>query len=261
MVIVSPQDSLPTYAKSLIYEVVEKTGFPLAVVEEEGIGYDSQLILASKKQPFHKLAYVPLYREYRVHFLVNAACKVNRVWAMPADERLVPVSERGKRLPRDYEEELHNKLQGVPEPLLFEISAFIYEGVVRQLTSMAMDIRVEQQIAKTLPEHHEAQQAYLARQVKDLETYFLPEIADVTPDRIYAASTAMNVVLTEEAARISGIAPGPMFRQTQHRRLGERLRDLLLAVEQPGYRGDRIATDVWAEELGLQGWYEWERLR
>ena len=45
-----------------------------------------------------------------------------------------------------------------------------------------------------------------------------------------------------------------------HRALGERLREVLHDVEEPGYRGDRLVMDAWAEELGLRDWYEWRRL-
>ena len=51
-----------------------------------------------------------------------------------------------------------------------------------------------------------------------------------------------------------------MFRQTPHRRLGERLRVLLHSVEEPGYPGDIVVTDAWASELRLRDWYEWKRL-
>lgn len=44
----------------------------------------------------------------------------------------------------------------------------------------------------------------------------------------------MNVVLAEEAAEIAGV--------------------------EPGYRGDRLVTDAWAQELGLRERYEWRRL-
>ena len=71
---------------------------------------------------------------------------------------------------------------------------------------------------------------------------------------------ATNLLLAEEAAEIADVEPGPMFRQTPHRALGERLRELLLAVDEPGYAGDRLVTDAWAEELGLRDWYEWRRL-
>ena len=66
----------------------------------------------------------------------------------------------------------------------------------------------------------------------------------------HVASTAMNVVLAEEAADIAGVKPGPMFRQTPNRPLGQRLRELLHAVEEPGYPGGILATDAWAVECG-----------
>ncbi len=184
----------------LVSEIIDKSGFPLFVVEEDGIGYDSQLAMAGPTQPFHRLSYVALYRQHRLHFLVNAAVKIGRVWTVPPQQRLIPVSPRGNRLPQEFEEELREKLHNPPEPLLSKLSTFLYEGIVRQLTSMPMDLRVEREIAEMLSDHHEAQRAYLARQVKDLKAHFLPAIADVAPDKIYAASTAMNVVLAEEAA-------------------------------------------------------------
>ena len=89
--------ALPAYVKSLVSEVVEQTGCPLVVHEEEGIGYDSQLSMAGQTQPFHKLAYVSQYRDYRLHFIVNAAVKIRRFFELPPEERLIPVSEAGKR--------------------------------------------------------------------------------------------------------------------------------------------------------------------
>ena len=76
------QKDLPEYAGALVSEVGERTGYPLVVIEEEGIGYDSQLSMAGKTQPFHKLAYVPLYRDYRLHFIVNSVVKIQRVWEL-----------------------------------------------------------------------------------------------------------------------------------------------------------------------------------
>ncbi len=42
------QAGLPEYAGSLVSEVAKQTGYPLVVVEKEGIGYDSQLSMAGK---------------------------------------------------------------------------------------------------------------------------------------------------------------------------------------------------------------------
>ena len=68
------------------------------------------------------------------------------------------------------------------------------------------------------------------------------------------------MVLAEEAAEIADVEPGRHFLETQYRAVGEKLRDQLSSVEEPGVKGDRIVTDAWAGELGLKGWYEWVRL-
>ena len=67
------QGELPEYAASLVSDVAKQTGYPLVVVEREGLGYDSQLGMAGKTQPFHLLAYVSRYRQFRLHFIVNSA--------------------------------------------------------------------------------------------------------------------------------------------------------------------------------------------
>ncbi len=242
-------------------EVVEKTGCPIVLVERAGIGYDSHLCMAGKTQPFHQLAYVPEHQGFLLHFIVNAAVKILRVWDLPPEERLFPVSEAAKRLPRDDEVELCRKFGNPPTALVEDLSSFLYHSIVQQLTSVPVNIRIEREMAEMLPEHRGAQHDYLSRQVKDLDPYFTtPEIAAVAPDRIYAASTAMNVVLAEEAAEIADVELSPYAATTPYRSRGRRLQEQLHAVNEPGYRGDMMVTDSWAEELGLGDWYEWRML-
>ncbi len=51
---------LPEYAQDLLSEVVAQSGYPLVLVETDGLGYDSQLRMAGPTQPFHELTYVPV---------------------------------------------------------------------------------------------------------------------------------------------------------------------------------------------------------
>ena len=251
---------LPEYVQELVSEVEDRTGYPLLIKEEVGVGYDSELRIARPGKVVHELAYVPEYREFRLHFLVNGAFKILRLWDVPPGERYMPASQLGRGLaPEDYKE-LRDKLAGFPSPALDQLSEFLYHGICRQLTSMPLDIRVEREIAEELPDHYPAQRAYLMTQVKDLEPTFLPEMAEVCPERLYAASTAMNVVLAEEAAELTGVQPGKAFLETPYRALGERLREKLHSVQEKGYPGDRLLTDAWAGELGMEDWYEWVRL-
>lgn len=62
---------------------------------------------------------------------------------------------------------------------------------------------------------------------------------------------------TEHVASLAGIGVPEAFKRHRSREKGERLLTLLHDVQTPGLEGDREVTDAWANELGLQGWYEW----
>ena len=175
--------TFPVYAANLVSEVADRTGYPLALVEEEAIGYDSELRIAGRRGPFHEIAVCPGYRDYRLHLLVNGAFKILRFWDVPAEERYSPASEHGKGLPPDDFRELRQKLRGLSPDQLEQFSRFLYGGIIRQLTSMPLDIRVKRELADALTEHKDAQRAYLERQVQDLEPHFLPELAEACPER------------------------------------------------------------------------------
>ena len=116
--------SLPSYARHLVTEVLERSGYPLVVSEETGIGYDSEIRMATPERSFHELAYVPEYCDHRLHFVVNAAFKVLRLWAVPPEERYVPSMEIGRRLPREEEADVRRKVPGMYEPQLRGLSQF-----------------------------------------------------------------------------------------------------------------------------------------
>ena len=77
---------------------------------------------------------------------VDAAVKIQRVWTVPADERLIPASDASRDLPAKEEAELRRKLHGLSETAFKELSTYLYRGLTQQLTSMPVDIRVEREI-------------------------------------------------------------------------------------------------------------------
>jgi len=251
---------LPDYAVELFLEVESKTRQPVVVYKEDAIGYDSELRVAGPVRPFHEIAISPGYWDYKVHFVVNALYKLWRLWEVPEKERYCPASESGRMLPLGEHFELFFKNRGLSKERFESLSRFLYEGIVRQLTSMTMDIRVERELAGFLPEHKPQQVEYLSRQVRDLEPSFNPKLLSVAPERIYAASSAMNVVLAEEAGEIAGVAPGSLITGSAYHGMGERLRELLNSVAEDGAEGDRVATDLWAKELELEDWFGWARM-
>lgn len=165
-------------------------------------------LVARRSQPFHEIAYVPQYREFGLHFLVSGCAKVLRFCELPAEEVYFPSSIRGLRLPPEDELELKRKVPYLPASEVPKVSQFLREGLVRQATSMPMDIRVERELAERIPEHKGAQRAYLEMQVRDLEEAFDPAVEEVTPSAVHRASTGMSLAWPKRLANSAASHPG-----------------------------------------------------
>ena len=251
---------LPPYCLALLDEVRSLSGRPLRIIEEPGgLEFDSEIRMARRGETEHVLSYRPEYRAYRAHFAVSSALKVLRQYREPPELRLMPYVDPSARLPDDEERVLRQcpLLSGLPVADVRAVSSFMHQGLLRQLTSFPVDLRVEREIAPTLPEHAGRQQAYFRRQVADLVPHFAPELERLAPPRTYRAISAMNVVLGIVAAEIGGVPEHPVFRGSPHRTLGEALHDDLHAIRAPGRVGDYALTDRWAEQLGLWSAYHW----
>jgi hypothetical protein len=247
---------LTPYAAAMVDYVRSLTGYPIQLMQVPSIEFDSEVRLARPGQPRHEVTFAPNFSEYAIHFLVSGARKTLRFYNAPPADRYLPGSVPGRRLPTEDEEELRRQLP-IPEDELREISRFLFDGTLRQLTSFPVDLRVERDLYYDLPQHRPLQQAYLRRQVEDIEPHFDREIANVAPSRVYSTSTAMNIVLVEEAAELAGTPIGPLARSSPHRAMGTWLRQILHETRKPGHRGDRLVTDAWAEKLEMRDWYEW----
>ncbi len=251
---------LPPYCMDLIKEVKEKTGYSLQIFEKPFLEFDSELKLASRSRSGHCLEYLPIYRKHRDHFIVNSAYKILRVWAVPREDRFMPASELGRKLPEQEHRELAQKMGlKIGDEFVQSVSCFLFGSLARQLTSFPVDLRVEREIAQSLPEHKTKQLSYLETQVQDFLPTLDEQMLSMFPEHVFRVSTAMNIAFAEQAAELAGVATDSLFREHSSRSLAEQLLHQLCVITDPGYRGDCTLTDAWARELGLEGWYKWVR--
>jgi len=252
------QLGIPDYALDLCRTVEARTGKPIRVTERIGAyGFDSELRVAMDRDPTHVLAYQEAYRPYRDHFLVSSCYKLLRLWDTAPEERMLPAI-MGDRLPVGWHRELERGFRGsLSEEEIAGISSVLHAGVIRQVHSFPVDLRVEREIAATLPEHAGRQRAYFARQVEDLMPHFSLTAAGLAPRPVYRAVSAMNVVLGMEAAAIAGVEEPRQFRESRYRWDGEDLHRQLAEETAPGHVGDRAVTDRWALTLELRPFYLW----
>lgn len=181
------------------------------------------------------------------------------MWGVPEEKRLLPGHQSGARLPLDIESDLADRLPVAARTALPKISQGLYEGMVRQVTSMPLDLRVERTIAATLPNHQEAQRAYLQQQVDDFLALFDPRIERCIPTSLYRASSAMNATFARAVAELVDTPVPRGIEESTFYHLSEGLL-AHLNQEEDTYSGDRKATDGWATELGLSTWFSWRTL-
>jgi hypothetical protein len=235
-----------------------RSGYPIKLVEEDAVGFDSEIRLARAGSATYEVAYDPDYRKYAVHFFGERHAQDSSTLRMSSRGaiRCCPRSRSASSC-RPGREIRQNVGPHLDETGVRAVSEILFNGMVRQVTSFRIDLRVERELYDDLCEHRTLQRAYMKRQVTDLEPHFTAEVEAPAPSRIYAMATAMNVVLAEEVAEMCGRTVGPLVRSSGHRAMGTRLRQILREEREPGYRGDCRITDAWAAELRMRDWYEW----
>lgn len=251
---------IPEYLVNLAETVVRETNASIAVGAVQGLGFDSEVKVAGGDNAWHHIMFDPAYAQHWMHFMLSGLVKIQRIWRVEPDQRLLPVMVRDQ-LPEYDELELRGKLgEMVPPETIAGLSKMMYRGLVRQVTSMPFDIRVEYAIARGYDDHTARQHAYLEQQIQDLEPMFSEAFTLMLPDRVYLSGAGMNVSLVDASAEITSTRAGPRSQTTRARPLGEHLSEILRTVNDPTYHGDRQAIDRWAGYLGIRDWYEWKRL-
>lgn len=252
--------NMPTYARDMLRRVEDLSGKAILVQEVENLGHDSEARCATEGMRMHEILYRPEYRLYGLHFFVNACAKFIRVLEAKPSDRTIAASDPTQCLPAGEHFELARNTPGLSVRMLEEASRYLRHGLVRQLTSFPVDLRVERELKQELPDHRSLQQAYLLRQIYDLEEHFSPELARWAPKQTYAASTAMNHVLVDVAANLAETRTPQWALEAPARDKGLDLYSILQAEKQPGLAGDHAVVDAWAQELNMTDWYQWARL-
>ncbi|MCK6478677.1 MAG: hypothetical protein L6R43_00595 [Planctomycetes bacterium] len=168
-------------------------------------GFDSEIRVATERDPAHVLAYQAPYRAYRDHFLVTASYKLLRLWDAAPEERMFPAII-GNRLPTGWHAQLERGLRGsLSEEEIAGVSAMLHVGVIRQVHSFPVDLRVEREVAATLPEHADRQRAYFARQVQDLLPHFSLAAQPYVRGTAVTACAVRQVALMERILESRGL--------------------------------------------------------
>jgi hypothetical protein len=156
-------------------------------------------------------------------------------------------------------EELHSQL---PLAKARELGSFIYDGLILQLRSMGPGLLVDRWIRQHCPDLQEAQEQAIESEITNNLAALKPSTRANYPAAIYEASISMNAAYAIHGGDLLGkpYLAVPYLSQG-YGEIGRRL--IALAVGGEGQTQELTEPqiiDAWAQELGIEGWYEWTEL-
>lgn len=133
-------------------------------------------------------------------------------------------------------------------------------GLVRQLTNIPADCRIEQ----WLHEKFDGLRDMQAAAVHDLHSEVVKALETKTekcfPPSVYLGSNAMSYVLAKAIGNLFDEAwLGARYVEKGFAEVGEKLNSYMTGPDN-GHVADARISDAWARELGMVGWYSWVRL-
>jgi hypothetical protein len=178
----------------------------------------------------------------RLAAFVSPECRARAARQLAADGEFVPLLAQGM----------------APENVVDFLSDW-HEALAIQVSNGPVDLRIEQWIFDRFPGLRKVQELSLTQEVHRGDEAFHPLARQLIPASIYWPTLAMNAA---QAHHVTQLFERPELLTTYniHRltRLGEHLTRIVLDASDEGHRSDMAATNRWAGELKLTGWFEWQ---
>ena len=228
MVQASNYRDIPPYAEPIIKDAIAISGHPIAISEYGGAPAPARWRLACADRQVHILEHHESRRMDRVHHLLHMSYEVNRLWSVPKNERTIAGPLPQERI---REEMSPSQSDWVDEQARNHLYTW--------LNGVPTWIRIERELWHDVLDHRKRQERFLHWHVaitdEAVAKYWDPDSEHPT----FLPVTAMTVLMSDEAASITGLDRGYFSRLSRLRPMVDDLRDRLNAVREPGYLGDK----------------------
>ena len=241
----------------ILERVDEVSGRPVVVQPNPAVR-QATLTLARGSAPVHVVAYNPTLgaeADYAICFQCGFAL---RVFLAPESSRFdLYASSRGRKEGETLSAKHFEKVGlAIPALVRSQLLAQFVDGLILQLRSMPIALRVDAWLRRDFPEFNEYQKSDNARQLNENATCLRPDVGKMTPPRILRANIAMNAAF---AAYWSRTWADPLvivpYKTSANLADGQALLNLWDEIpDDPA--NDRRLIEAWGDYLKLTGWYD-----
>jgi hypothetical protein len=250
---------LPT-TREFLALIERETGYPVKVLEDPDLPTPATVRMARGNVPAHFVLYKPT-RDEGLDYMICLQCGfVLRLFDNPPDQRFrLGGTDEGER-------EVLSMLSGPDGTLakyqlrpeqLEQMASTFFSGLMTHLLSIPVSMRVADWIFANYPALHASQRAAVLKELDDAKEANQPHIREITPDRIFRPTIAINAAYAMFWADKYGMRElaGP-YRADPSEKDGSALLKLWREVPSDP-RHDRELIDRWGARLKLTDWYRW----
>lgn len=136
---------------------------------------------------------------------------------------------------------------------------FLHSGLLSQVRSIPVGLRVDQWILQEFPDLLPLQQKALSRQLNDNAAALRPEVQAAMPEQALAINIGMSAAFALFwADRLNQPQISLPYEATGHLVRGMKLLDTFNRIPTDPSQ-DTALIDAWADALGMRDWYRWDR--
>jgi hypothetical protein len=248
--------------RSIITLVEEKSGFPVLVSEDPSLQVLAMVRMARGDVSVHTIVYNPSGRAgAQPDYLIAYQCGFILRHFAPPPERRFDFSPAGTG--RDTVGRLLSDPQGTASKLGLsptvreQLCDQLFDGLMRQLRSIPVGMRVDTWIRDSYPDLAPLQRRAALRQLQDNQGTLGPDARKIAPKKVYTTSVAMNAAFAAFWAReFDDPALSVPYRTAGYHKAGNDLLELFDRVPTEA-NNDRELIDSWGHHLSLSSWYRW----
>jgi len=251
--------ALVSATQEILKLVEQETGTPVEVLADPSIGVLAKVRMARGKAPAHLITYNPTKRgaDYNIAYECGF---ILRLYENPPEARFeFAGSESGRKsVRRALFEKKQIKRMGLPETAVRELADKMFDGLMTQLRSLPIGLRIDKWLWDAHPDLREMQKESIMRQQQDNVQTLGPQISEITASSVFFANVSMNLAFAIFFDRLIGrdLYAVP-YRSAGFEYVGERLLEIIEDEIPSDAQHDVALIDAWADELKISDWYQW----
>jgi hypothetical protein len=244
--------------KAIIELAEDQTGKGFEFIEKGNLTVSATVRMARQSMSHHIVVFKKENLERISHLIAHECGHIFRYFSVPKEHRLIPCSTRPayEKAGRKIDAEGRAKLMKIPSQAIPQLKELWIQGLVRQLTNLPVDYRIEAWLYLDYPELRQVQRTSLNADYDQAIQSMAPEVHQITPDIIFNKSIFMNSAFYRALDLILGTSYHKAFEEFSRSRTAEKLFAPLQEADH-GFEQDMRIIRQWTNILNLSDWFSW----